>query len=141
MRKLLVLLSAAFLVAACAQSVTTGADDSPINAAQPNDPQQDSGVSTTPSTQNQKDSGTSAQNDSGSQPPKDSGAPPLDAMPDVGPPPADASTGGGGICNLNDPLYAGKAIIEINKSSPRQCANGCKSNECCFWVYQVCVDL
>jgi hypothetical protein len=143
MRKVLSLLASASLVvvlAACAEAVNTGTDDPPLTSGQPNEPPtQQSQPNTTPTAPPARDAGGAKETGTTTQ--QDAALPPLDATPDVGPPPPDAATGGGGTCNMNDPLYVGKAIFEIQKSSPRQCANGCAQNECCFWVYQVCVDL
>jgi hypothetical protein len=146
MRKVLALLSTALFVTvatACAESVTTGSDDPALTSNQPNEPAAEpSKPNTTPvgaPNTPMNDAGGTNRPDAGNPPP-----PPPPPPPDAGnppPPPVDSGGGGGGICNLNDPLYAGKAVIEIAKSNPRQCSNGCGSNECCFFVYQVCVDL
>ena len=84
------------------------------------------------------------QTDAGTAPKKDSGTAQKDAS---APPAQDSGTSGsgtGGSCDPNDFVYMIKAFDEASKSSPRTCgaAGGtCKSTECCFDAYGVCVDL
>jgi hypothetical protein len=144
MRKVLSLLASVGLVVvvtACAEAVNTGADDPPLTANQQTEPTNPpSTPNTTPvappsSRDAGRDSGTTSQDSGVAQ----------DAMPDVGPPPPDAATGGGGVCDMSSTaqvaIYSAKAISEIQKPTPRDCFNGCKQTECCFWGWQVCVDL
>lgn len=54
-----------------------------------------------------------------------------------------SSGGTGAACDMNDPLNLVKALDELNKTTPRTCGlsgGTCKSTECCFDIYGVCID-
>lgn len=149
-----VLLSA--VIAACAQAPV---DDDPGGATQATaktDPEENSAKLPASNPPAPKDAGTTSHDSGTSTSSSSSGGSSSGGSSSGGSSSGGSSSGGsssggsssgssgGGSCDPNNALYLIEALDEINKTSPRTCGiagGSCKSAECCFDVYGVCVDL